>query len=891
LTSFVGRAEALQGVGDRLHASRVVSIVGPGGVGKSRLAVEAATTLAERFTNGVWIAELHSADSGEGIYAAIAAALDLTGVPGATTRDVVESQLRDVDMLLILDNCEHLAEQITQVIYHLAESCPGLRLLATSRERMRMSWETVWPLAGLDIPGSTIGPDDALPESLELFRQRGQAVDPQFDITEATIEAAGDICRRLDGMPLAIELAAARLNAFSPIEISDRLDDIANFLTSPHPDLEDRHSSIHTVMSWSYGLLSPVEQATFARLGVFSGGFDYEMGRAIGGVGLENSVFDETLESLIAKSLVVRTDDTIRARYRLLESLRQFALGLLANHHQLNEMRALHATKFSAVAADSVPRLWSREQAEWLIRLEADHDNYRSALSWLLGNDLVSDAQRLAGSLARFWDLRGHYAEGLHWLRRACERGVSDDPTITVLAWNGLATLALLNGDVEASMDACHVALEAAERTGDLAGKAYSLQYLGLCWIFAEDLPRAREVLDRSVVAADASMEPLLSGWSGVFLTAVELFTGDLEAGRKQFIVARRLLETAEDAEGVAWTHVAEAIERWRSDDLPAAAHSLRASMRCFGPLRAGWGVSVAAVVSGRVLTELDEYADAVAILAQSETLRTSIGAAHLPVIDRWLEEGLESNRQALGAKTFANVYESAAKVPAGGVQQVVESVVDNLVKITESSSSVPRPRREVRIEDATFVREGDVWALTFRDRTVRLKHVIGFDHLAALLSAPGRELSAVELATSGESRKSGGGSMRQISLAADSGDELLDSKAILDLKARLSELEEELAEAERWLDTERVAQSQAEIEAIASHLASNLGLSGRSRTFASSAERARVNVTKAIRSGISKVTDASRVLGDHLSASITTGALCGYRPDPSSTIRWKVGK
>jgi predicted ATPase len=887
LTSFVGRMGALEGVGDRLRASRIVSIVGPGGVGKSRLAVEAASVAAARFSQGVWIAELHSTDSEEGIYAAIATAFDLAGVPGVTMRGIVESHLRDSDMLLILDNCEHIANQVGLVMYNLAETCPGLRLLATSRERMRMTWETVWPLTGLEIPASTVDPNDVLPESLELFRQRGQAVDPDFEITDATVEAVCDICRRLDGLPLAIELAAARLDTFSPLEICDRLDNIATFLIAPHHDLDDRHSSMQTVMSWSYGLLSPTEQATFARLGVFSGGFDCEMGRAIGGLGQERSVFEETLESLIAKSLVTRTDDTIHARYRLLESLRQFALGLLASQQQLTDMRAHHAAQFTALAAESVPKLWSRDQAEWLIRLEADHDNYRTALAWLLDNGTTSQAQQLAGSLARFWDLRGHYSEGLRWLRLACQRGITEDPAITVLAWNGLATLALLNGDIEASMEACHVALEAAEACHDLAAKAYALQYLGLCSIYAQDLPRAREVLDRSVVAADLSEQPLLSGWSGVFLTAVELFSGDLDAGRTRFLEARHLLEMAEDSEGVAWTHVAEAIERWQSDDLSATAQALRAAMGCFGPLRAGWGASVAGVVTGRVLVELDQHAEAVAILAQSETLRASIGAVHLPEVDRWLAEGLDLARAALGPTTFTTIYEDAAKLPARGVQRVVEDEVERLVAITSSSSDVGEVTNEVRIEDASFVREGDVWALAFRGRTVRLRHLIGFDHLAVLLSAPGREVSAIELATSrGRSDVRVGG---QYLLAEAHGDDLLDSQAVLDLKARLSELEQELAEAERWADSERVYRSRAEFDAIASHLAADLGLSGKSRRFGSPAERARVNVTKAIRSGIAKIAETSPDLGKHLTASVRTGTLCGYWPDPSSTIRWTV--
>jgi non-specific serine/threonine protein kinase len=884
MTSFVGRREALVGVGERLGASRVVSIVGPGGVGKSRLAVEAADCLSHRYRDGVWIAELHSALSEAGIYGSIASVFDLAEVPGTMRRDLVASFLRDLEMLLILDNCEHLADQVAGVVHDLAESCPRLRLLATSRERMRMSWEMVWVLEGLEVPMARVDPGEELPESVELFRQRALAVDPRFEINDGTADSVGDVCRQLDGLPLAIELAAAHLNAFSPADISVRMDDMARFLKSPHRDVEERHSSLHTVMSWSYGLLSTIEQRTLARLGVFSGGFDYEMAKAVTGYGKHHEEFDEVLESLIDKSLVVRMGDPGDVRYRLLESLRQFAMGILTSQQQLAEARDRHAAEFTALALEAEPELWSRDQARWLARLEAEHDNFRAALRWLIDQGAASEAQRLAGCLARFWDLRGHYTEGLQWLQRVTAMGMVEDPLTTVLVSNGLATLALLNGDVVGSMEACHAAIDGAERCGDLPGKAYALQYLGLCSIYAEDLDEARRTLDESVLAAEAAGLPLLSGWSGVFLTAVELSAGDLEAGRIAFTEARRLLEEAEEAEGIAWTYVAEGIERWMSGDAQLAARALQSAMTHLTALRAGWGVSVAAVLAGRILLDMGENTEAATILAQSETLRTSLGAVHLPIIARLLDEGLEKAGQLLGASDLASISQASADVAADRVEQIVVSVVEDVVARIgpPSRQGGPAPRTE----DVAFVREGDVWALTFRERTMRLRHVIGFEHLAVLLNTPGREWAAVELA---------GWSRARTSISPDlptggmSEHELLDVKAITELRQRLIELEDEIEESERWSDFERAAHRREEMEAITARLAVDLGLNGRPREFAANAERARVNVTKAIRSAIARIAEVFRDLGEHLSASITTGTFCGYRPDPSSTIRWKV--
>jgi non-specific serine/threonine protein kinase len=883
MTSFVGRTGALEGVGQRLHASRVVSIVGPGGAGKSRLAIEAADVLSDRYPDGVWISELHSTLSEAGIYGSIAAIFDLTEVPGTSRRDLVASHLRDVEMLLILDNCEHLADQLAVVVHDLVENCPRLRFLATSRERIRMSCEMVWVLEGLAVPTAPIDLPGDLPDSVELFRQRALAVDPGFEITKETAESVGDICRQLDGIPLAIELAAARMNAFSPEEISRRLDDMGKFLTSPHRDVEERHSSLQTVMSWSYGLLSAVEQDTFARLGVFSGGFDHQMAKVIAGSDQEDFEFDETFESLIDKSLMVRMGDASSHRYRLLESLRQHAVGLLDSQGLLEEMRDQHAAEFTALAIEGEPKLRSAEQVDWLVHLEAEHDNFRSALGWLIEKRAVSEAQVLAGCLARFWDLRGHYTEGLHWLKRVVALGLADDPRTVVTVSNGLATLALLNGEIQGSMEACRTAIDAADNCGDLEGKAYALQFLGLAWIYAEDLIAARTALDESVAAAEAALSPLLSGWSGVFLTAVEIFSDDLLSARKTFLEARHFLEEAEEAEGIAWTYVAEGIERWRSDDPEHAAEALQLAMAHFAPLRAGWGVSVAAVLAGLIRLELGEAADAAAILTQSEMLRSSLGAVHLPGIERWLIDGLEEAKRELGESEFAAISEEAAALPAGRIQQMVESVVSELVVRTNLSGAVPAPTRS--LEEVVFRREGDVWELHFRDRTSHLRHVNGFNHLAALLSNPGQEIAAVELATAA----SRGDRDADILLMNGPDHELLDAKAVTAMKARLTELDDEIAESERWSDQERSARSRAEMDAIVDRLAADVGLFGRSRSFVTSAERARVNVTKAIRLGITRVAEAFPELGDHLRASISTGSFCGYRPDPSSTLRWRV--
>lgn len=873
LTSFVGRAEDLKGVGERLRTSRVISIVGPGGAGKSRLAMEAAADLIDDFPDGVWVAELHTATSENDIYALIARALEVPGVPGMASASLVRSHLRDLEALVILDNCEHLIDELAAIVQALTASCPKLRFLATSRERIRTTGEMVWLLEGLEVPSMEIDLEDEWVDSVELFRQRAQAVDPHFEVTSKTRLAVQDICLRLDGLPLAIELAAARLDMFSVGDVADQLDDIGGFLTSTLRDVDDRHSSLQDVMGWSYGLLSPGEQDLFDRLGVFSGGFDLDSARHVAGFDLSQDEFDAGFASLLSKSLISRVTGVPESRYRLLEGLRQFAVALLGTKGRLRECMDRHARYFRDVAARAEPYLWSGEQVDWLERLETDLDNLRQALDRLLARDRTEDAQLMAGSLARFWDLRGHYAEGLDWLRRSIRLGEASDAEITVLVANGLATLAVLNGEIEISIAACEMALAAAEEVDDVAGKAYATQYLGLGCIYAEELDRAREILEESVGAARESGSAMLSGWSSIFLAGLELTTGDVGAGRSHYLQARAWLEGDDDAEAIGWTYVAEGIDGWRSDDHTKATTALQMAMTRFAPIHAAWGISIAGVTAGRVLLERGDNLEALHVLLFSEKLRAAIGAVHLPGVAAWSDEGLEMAGVEVGARDLEEVETEVGLVPFEKIPSLLHAAIDDLAREVRSRPVAPARRVDLEV---VLRREGGLWELVTGAGTFHIPHVVGLSHLAVLLASPGREVAAVELGGDGALSSGGDGA-------------ILDRRAIDQLKERLLALDEEISQASAREDRGRQSAAQAEFDEITSYLSSTLGMDGQSRDFTSPAERARVKVTKGIRLAIDKITEVAPDLGLHLETSISTGRFCFYRPDPSSNLRWVV--
>lgn len=891
LTSFVGRSDELAGVVARLEGSRLVTITGPGGAGKSRLVLEAAASVVHHFPEGVWFVELMSTETRAGIVSAIGTVLDIPEVPGTDHAETIMQRLRTRTTLIILDNCEHVADVVGEIIDPLLGECPDVTFAATSRERLGIRGEVLWPISGLDYPDPS-GPAwyvSELPEAVKLFVERGGAVNPAFVITESNAFDVASICERLDGLPLAIELAAARLNAYSVADINRRLDDALAFLTSTLREDLGRHSSLHRVVSWSYGLLSEQERLVFRRLGVFAGGFDLELGVEVAGYDMHPGLFERAIESLIDKSLLARTTSAgPEARFRLLESLRQFSLDLLVEGKEIDELGEHHAQAYARLADVAEPELWGAGQVAWLNRLERDHANLLAALSWGLDHDEAELAQRIAGSMSRFWDLRGHYSEGLEWLRLSATLDGAVTDEVGVRLFNGLATLAVLNGEIELAMESCERSIQMATVAGDDAGRAYGLQYLGLCWIYAQDLMRAEDTLRESIRAAEAAKVPMLIGWSSIFLSAVAAESGRSAEMKEIALTARHALIQAEELEGIGWSFIAEGISHRLAGSLHAAAINQREGLKRFRTLRAGWGISVAGVVAATIWLDLEQWEAAACTYARSELLRAAVGAVHLPTLERWIGDGCERARGHLGTAEFDRVWTSATEVRVEDVPQLIRDDLDELIRRTERID-IRSPRSEAN--EVLLRREGDVWLLAQGDMETRLRHLVGFAHLATLLNNPNREYAALELATADRGAAFDPGRRREpdLRIAPSGVGPTLDHQATSQYRQRVADLQEELDEAEEWSDIERAARVRTEIDAIASELSSSIGLGGRSRPVSSDAERARVNVTKAIRSAIGRITKASPPTGAHLEASITTGTFCKYSPDPSSPIRWHV--
>ena len=410
MTSFVGRERERLEVAGLLEQTRMLTITGVGGVGKTRLAVAVAGDLQSRHVDGSWLCELASASDSEGLIQVVASTLDVSPRPGLSLADSVVEALRFKDVLLCLDNCEHLLDPVGELSVRILARCPQVTLLATSREGVGVTGEHVWPLRSLPLADPDASPAEiGQAASVRLFVDRAQAALSGFALDPSSAVSVADICRRLDGIPLAIELAAARTRAMRPQEISQHLDERFRLLAGGRRGAVERHQTLRATVEWSYSLLTETERQVFDQLAVFAGDFDGEAARAVvagEAAGVDIGAWDVTdaLDGLVSKSMLVADGSAGGAmRYRLLETLRQYALERLVDAGTLDSARRRHAVHYAEFAAQAGPELMGRDELAWAMRLAQELDNVRAAVMWAVDGSeadqqiAISIVESLAG--------------------------------------------------------------------------------------------------------------------------------------------------------------------------------------------------------------------------------------------------------------------------------------------------------------------------------------------------------------------------------------------------------------------------------------------------------------------------------------------------------------
>ncbi|MGB8644338.1 MAG: AAA family ATPase [Anaerolineae bacterium] len=464
LTRLIGRQRELAEARRRLTTARLLTLTGVGGTGKTRLSLQLAAEVLDNYEDGVWLVELAPLSDANLVAPSIARALGLREETGRPLLDTLIDYLRPRNLLLILDNCEHLIQACAQVAEALLHACPRVQILASSREGLGITGETSFHIPSLSLPDMRHLPSyQALAgyEGIQLFVERAQAVAPSFVLTEASAPLVAQICQRLDGIPLAIELAAARIKALPAQEVLARLDDRFRLLTGGNRAALPRQQTLQALIDWSYDLLSPEEQALLRRLSVFAGGLTLEAAEAVCGdreksatstpsVALPPQEVFDLLTHLVDKSLVIaeQMGPDEAYRYRTLETIRQYARAKLVQARESEAARMQHLDFFLRLAETAGTQLRHSDQKRWLDRLQAEHDNLRAALEWSTTSDERAEAGlRIACSLWRFWEVRGYWGEGRAWFERLLEFNPTARTALRARALARLGYLAGIQGD------------------------------------------------------------------------------------------------------------------------------------------------------------------------------------------------------------------------------------------------------------------------------------------------------------------------------------------------------------------------------------------------------------------------------------------------------------
>jgi predicted ATPase/class 3 adenylate cyclase len=452
VTSFIGRKRDLEAVAELMPHTRLLTLTGVGGSGKTRLALQAAAELISVFRDGVWLVELGSLRDGGLISIEVAAALGVEQLRGSDMQDSLIEYLRNRHILLILDNCEHLIDATVGLLGALLRSCPQLQVMVTSREALGMAGEVLYLVPSLSVPPESGDMDLAVldeHESVRLFVDRAAAVRPGFSLTAANSRAVADISRRLDGIPLAIELAASRIRAMSAEQLADRLDDRFALLTGGSRSALPRQQTLEAAMDWSYELLTDPEQHLLQRLSVFRGGFSMEAAEHVGAAGAAGR-FDalDLLSRLVDKSLVVAEERGDEMRYRLFETVRTYARAKLEAGEDLHLTAARHAEYHLALAEKAETWMRGPRETTWLRRLETEHDNLRASIEWALEQGQGEMALRFSWALLTYWVSRGFAQEGLRLVDRSLHLADGVDPLVRARGMEAASMLYVIDGDI-----------------------------------------------------------------------------------------------------------------------------------------------------------------------------------------------------------------------------------------------------------------------------------------------------------------------------------------------------------------------------------------------------------------------------------------------------------
>jgi predicted ATPase/class 3 adenylate cyclase len=674
LTSFVARGEVAQVVA-QMEDARIVTLTGPGGTGKTRLSLQVASELTGGFADGVWFVPLAAIRDPELVTSAVATALGLQ--PSVEDPDGRLSEyLRSKQLVLVLDNFEQVIEAASRVAQWL-QAAPGLRVLVTSRGPLRVSGEREFPVPPLALPDEheLMAPETLMRiEAVALFVERARAARPDFTLESRNAPLVAEIVNRLDGLPLAIELAAARIRILSLEGIRDRLGSRLGLLTGGARDLPERQRTLRSAIEWSYELLDDDHRRLFARLGVFVGGFAIEHAEEICGPGLGVDVLDG-LSTLSDQGFLRRVESASQSRFLMLETIREYAVERLTSGGDEDAVRERHARAYLAFAETAAPMYTRRDTKSWLDRSEADHDNLRSAFAWAVERGDGEIAQRLSGALWRFWQMRGHLREGREKaeiaLRLPGSTGASQ-----MAAHEAAGGLAYWQADMSTAEDHYLAALDLAREGGDPASIAQAIYNVASPQAVRLGVDEVLAMLDEGLALAESVGDPVLIGrihWSrgGAHYLTESPDADDPEAALPEYLQAAEALAGTDEIFDIGWTERMLASVLLGLDRPDEAEGHLRRGLALFVGAGDISALPLHVVDFVQLALAHDQFERAIVLAGAAFALQTYTQTGLLDLVANGVR-GLDRAIEAVG-------QERAEKLAAEGQAMNLEQILDRI--------------------------------------------------------------------------------------------------------------------------------------------------------------------------------------------------------------------
>jgi predicted ATPase/class 3 adenylate cyclase len=665
-TTFVGRARELEALFDLVRRHRLVTLTGPGGTGKTRLAIRAAAELATDFPSGVFFVDLAPISEPALVSTTIATTI---GVREETARPILNSltdHLLDREVLLILDNFEQILEA-APVVGELLDGAPKVKAIVTSRAPLRLAGEQEVSVPPLALPEDESPHPEQISryEAIALFVERARAVDPAFALTTDNAAAVVEICARVDGLPLALELAASRVRALTPRAIVERLEKRLPLLRTTARDVPERQRTLRAAIAWSYDLLLDSERVLFRRLATFVGGWTLETAEAVADpereLGLETL---EDLESLVEKSLVRRLDNGRALRFGMLETIREFGLEQLTEQGEFDLMRARHANAFLRLAEEAAQLVTGRESKAWLDRLEVEHDNLRAAIQWAIESGDVETGVHLGAALWRFWQFRSHLEEGRHWLEALVVMpGARARTAIRAKALLAAGSLAYWQGDLDTAERQYEESLDISRGLRDARGIADGVFNLA----FVRGARGWKDSAETMMREARQMYEELNDERQAAFATGglgmAAFMKDDFESSRRLTTEARDRFEALGDLYGVGLMSGVNAVRSLLSGDLQEAREGLNTSLDAYTVMGNNLAVAVSLEATAVLAARGGRYEVALRLAGAAERIKET-ARGHAPGALLRLEDPKDLASRSLSPEQMAEAWERGRATP-----------------------------------------------------------------------------------------------------------------------------------------------------------------------------------------------------------------------------------